>query len=208
MPRFAHKKVGIRGDLVFFSSFLQDLCVTLSQNFGFCERYLRRPSVHPFKPPLFFNFLHHHLLCSVYRPAPTTVDAAPWVSSGRACVAPRRRDWPWLGPLRPHCSSWQECSWELFDSRRIGGSASHRHPLSTRIHTHAPVHTTLPHSQDDFACLPPIRPVCFLSPHYTAMRGAAALRTEEVKERNVPIGEKKLALRPRYCKSDHICIVK
>lgn len=189
------------GGIYFLSSFLQDLCVTLSQNF--CERCLRRPSIHPFRPPLFFNVLHHHLLCSVYRP----VDAAPWVSGGRACVAPRRRDWPWLGPLRPHCSSWQECSWELFDSRRIGGSASHRHPLSTRIHTHAPVHTTLPHSQDDFACLPPIRPVCFLSPRCTAMRGAVALTPRRRRREVYKIGGKKLALRPRYCKSDHFCIV-
>lgn len=52
------------------------------------------------------------------------------------CVASRRRDWPWLGPLRPHCSSWQDRSWELFNSRRIGGSASHRHPISTHTHTH------------------------------------------------------------------------
>lgn len=48
-------------------------------------------------------------------------------------------------------------------------------PLSTGTHTHVLVHITLLRSQDDFACLPPIRPVYFLSPHYTAMRGAAAL---------------------------------
>lgn len=40
-------------------------------------------------------------------------------------VASCRRDWRWLGLLRPHCSSWQGRSWELFNSRRIGGSASH-----------------------------------------------------------------------------------
>lgn len=51
------------------------------------------------------------------------------------CVASCRRDWPWLDRLRPHCSSWQDRSWELFNSRRIGGSASHRHPMSTRTHT-------------------------------------------------------------------------
>lgn len=48
-------------------------------------------------------------------------------------VASCRRDWRLLGLLRPHCSSWQGRSWELFNSRRIGGSASYRHP---RPHTY------------------------------------------------------------------------
>lgn len=185
VPHFAHKKVGIHW-IQFLSSFRQNLCITPSRNFGFCKQCLLWPSRHPvFKTPFLFCFPHFAssssplpVLSSSSVPpaAPVTVDAAPWVSTGRVCVASCRRDWPWLGPLRPQCSSWQDRSWELFNSRRIGGSASHRHPMShTHTHTHALVHTTLPHSQDSFACLPPIRPVCFLSPHYTAMRGATAL---------------------------------
>lgn len=46
-------------------------------------------------------------------------------------------------------------------------------PTATPVHTHT--HTTPSHSQDNFVCLPPIRPVYFLSPHYEAVRGATAL---------------------------------
>lgn len=42
------------------------------------------------------------------------------------------------------------------------------------------MHTSPPYSQDNFVCLPPIRPVCFLSPHYKAVRGATALRLLQI----------------------------
>lgn len=42
------------------------------------------------------------------------------------------------------------------------------------------MHTSPPHSQDSFVCLPPIRPVCFLSPHYEVARGAIALGLSQI----------------------------
>lgn len=86
-------------------------------------------------------------------------------------------------------------------------------PPCPQAHTHALVHITLPCSQDDFACLPPIRPVYFLSPHYTAMRGAAALSHFQIYKAASDRGgegekyESEPSFSPRYCKSDHICIV-
>lgn len=70
---------------------------------------------------------------SVARRAAVVV--APEISC--ASVASCRRDWRWLGLLRPHCSSWQGRSWELFNSRRIGGSASYRHPRPHAYTYHA-----------------------------------------------------------------------
>lgn len=69
--------------------------------------------------------------------------SAVWECVTASC----RRDWRWLGLLRPHCSSWQGRSWELFNSRRIGGSASHHLPPShtytqMRMHLCIPRHPT------------------------------------------------------------------
>lgn len=76
-------------------------------------------------------------------------------------------------------SSWQGRSWELFSGRRMGGSASHRR-ARTRANTHTRRHArtyayraaTQP---GRLVCLPPIRPLCFLSPRCEAVRGATAL---------------------------------
>lgn len=59
-------------------------------------------------------------------------------------------------------SSWQGRSWELFSGKRMGGSASHR-----RAHTHTQTRTHNAYKQrrTTFVCLPPIRSLCFLSPH-------------------------------------------
>lgn len=168
---------------------------SLCQNFcwSFCpfgnncsssHQYTFLPQFHdaflaPFKLHLsllfFFNYLHSPLLVFLSNSLLWGLKSSGCSSSpNQLCEASCRRDWCWPGPLRPYCSSWQGCSWELFGSRRIGGSASHSRPRP-HAYTHALRHTTPPHSQDDFVCLPPIRPVCFLSPHYETVRGASVL---------------------------------
>lgn len=100
--------------------------------------------------------------------------SSAWDQLCECVTASCRRDWRWLSPLRPHCSSWQGRSWELFNGRRIGGSASHRHP-PPHTYTHALMHTSSPCCLNSFVCLPPIRPVCFLSRHCEVVKGAIEL---------------------------------
>lgn len=58
-------------------------------------------------------------------------------------LASHRRDELRLGLLGPDSSSWQGRSWELFHSRRMGGSASHcpPPPQPRPPHHHAHTHT-------------------------------------------------------------------
>lgn len=95
-------------------------------------------------PSSYFLFFALFSSCACFWahcPAPRSVArraavvVAPEISC--ASVASCRRDWRWLGLLRPHCSSWQGRSWELFNSRRIGGSASYRHPRPHAYTYHA-----------------------------------------------------------------------
>lgn len=147
---------------------------------------------------------------SVHGSPPLTVDAARRVSTGGVRVASRRRDWPWLGPLRPHCSSWQEHSWELFNSRRIGGSASHHYPpVHRHTHTCACAH---------HATAQPGR-LCVSASDKTSLLPESTLQGRErcCGPQSLPNiqsgvdrggkGEKCMNHNPRYCKSDPICTV-
>lgn len=117
---------------------------------------------------------------SSFLPSGGGPDGSGGCSSGGCCGRDSRSRHQLCGSARrragetgagPACSghtvsSWQGRSWELFTGKRMGGSASHR-----RAHTHTDTRTpTRTHSayqqcRTTFVCLPPIRSLCFLSPH-------------------------------------------
>lgn len=176
-------------------------------------------SIHPLKSPVFFNFLHRRLsarsavqLCPLRPPDNSGCDSAG--QRLRVHVASRRRDWPWLGPLRPHSSSWQERSWELFNSRRIGGSASHRYPpVHRHTHTCACAHHTT--AQPGRLCVSASDKTSLL-PESTLHGHERCCGPQPLPNIQSSVGpgkrrremyESEPSFSPRYCKNAHICIV-
>lgn len=121
-------------------------------HFPFLELQSNLPFVSPLSFHLASVFLHSSspaprspapLLCGLNSRSCRNA----WDQLCKCVTASCRRDWRWLGPLRPHCSSWQGRSWELFNSRRIGGSASHHHPPAlpyTHTQTNTHMHLCIP----------------------------------------------------------------